>query len=47
MTRRITTLASAAVAVVVGYHAYRNRHELRTLAWAITGWPKSEARWRG
>ena len=40
-------LASAAIAVVVGYHAVRNRHELRTLAWALTGRPKGEARWRG
>ena len=36
-------LASALIAVVVGYHAVRNRHELRTLAWALTGRPKGEA----
>lgn len=44
MTRpSIAALASAAVGVFVGYHAVRNRHELRTLAWALTGRPKGEA----
>ena len=38
-----TAIASALIAVVVGYHAVRNRHELRTLAWAVTGRPRSEA----
>ena len=47
MTRSTAAaLASTLVAVVVGYRAVRNRHELRTLAWAVTGRPKSEARWR-
>lgn len=47
MTRpTAAAIASTAVAVVVGYHAYRNRHELRTMLWAVTGRPKSEARWR-
>ena len=44
MTRpTAAALTSTLVAVVVGYHAFRRRHELRTLAWAITGRPKSQA----
>ena len=43
MTRPTLAAVSFAIAVVVGYHAYRNRHELRTLTWAVTGWPKDEA----
>lgn len=47
MTRPTLTAVTAVVAVVVAGLAYRRRHELRTLAWAVTGWPRSEARWRG
>lgn len=44
MTRpTLATIASTAIAAVVGYHAVRNRHELRTLAWALTGHPADEA----
>lgn len=44
MTRpTLAAIASTAAAAFVGYHCVRRRHDLRTLAWALTGHPADEA----